>query len=431
MTSARLRAPVGRHVHERLRRRRPHWTRTRALALFAVAGPGVLAGLSDDDPPGITTYSIMGADYGYRLLWVLALSTLALIVFHEVAARTGVVTGKGAMRLVRERFGPRIGYGVLGLLVVANVGTLCAELAGLAAGAELLFGTNRYVTVPVGVVAVSALVLRASFHRVEHILLGLAAVFVAYIAAGVLAHPAWGDALGGLVTPSIPPGRAAALAVVAGIGTTLAPWGLVFIQSYAVDKRLKPSDLNFERVDVVTGALMTGIIGFFVIVACAATLHRHGIHIHDASDAARGLAPLAGDGAATLFGIGFVGAALLGCAVVPMSTAYSVAEAAERPADLDLHFREARLFYVTYAASLVVACAVILIPGIPLVRVLYLTQALNTVLLLGILPFIRYIASDPELMGEHRLGPVGRTMTLVTTIAIAASVLALAWLQVT
>jgi Mn2+/Fe2+ NRAMP family transporter len=423
------RSPVGRHVHERVRHRRQRWLGAGALALFAVAGPGVLAGLSDDDPPGITTYSIMGADYGYRLLWVLALSTLALIVFHEVAARTGVVTGKGAMRLIRERFGPRIGYGVLALLVAANIGTLCAELAGLAAGVELLFGTSRYLTVPLGAIAVSVLVLRESFHRVEHILLALAAVFVAYIAAGVLAHPDWGAAFGGLVSPSVPPGRAAALAVVAGIGTTLAPWGLVFIQSYAVDKKLKPSDLNLERVDVVTGALMTGVIGFFVIVACAATLHRSGIKIDDASDAARALAPLAGNAASTLFGIGFVGAALLGCAIVPMSTAYSVAETTEHPADLDLHLREAPTFYGAYAAALLVACAVILIPGMPLVRVLYLSQALNTVLLLGILPFIRGIARDPALMGEHRLGRVASASTLLVTVAIAASVIALLVLQ--
>jgi Mn2+/Fe2+ NRAMP family transporter len=418
---------VGRHVHERVRRRRPG--RTWLAALLVVAGPGLLAGLSDDDPPGITTYSVLGTDYGYRLLWVLTLSTLALIVFHEVAARTGVVCGKGALRLVRERYGLRIGLGVLIALVIANVGTLCAELAGLAAAADILFGAPRFATIPIGCVAVAALVLRGSFHRIEHVLLGLAAAFVAYIGAGILAHPDWAAAGRGLVVPAVPAGRDAVLAIVAGIGTTLAPWGLVFIQSYAVDKRLTPRDLRYERVDVVTGAVMTGVIGFFVIVACAATLHAQGLEIDDAADAARALEPLAGSAASTLFGVGFLGAALLGVAIVPLSTAYSISETAERAADIDLPFRKERLFYASYGGALAIAGAAVLIPGVPLVKVLYLSQALNAVLLLAILPFIRAIARDPELMGEHALGRRGSLATAATIGAIATSVVALFALQ--
>jgi Mn2+/Fe2+ NRAMP family transporter len=135
-----VRRPVGRSIHHRLAHRGRRFAARRAsvIALAAVVGPGVLAGLSDDDPAGITTYSVLGADYGYRLLWVLALSTAALIVFHEIGVRTGVVTGKGLTRLVRERYGPRATTVALGALVVANLGTLCAEFAGVAAGAELL-----------------------------------------------------------------------------------------------------------------------------------------------------------------------------------------------------------------------------------------------------------------------------------------------------
>jgi len=255
------------------------------VALLAVVGPGMLAGLSDDDPAGITTYSILGADYGYRLLWVLAVSTAALIVFHELGARMGIVTGKGLLALVRERYGRR-GAGVgLSALAVANLGTLCAEFAGVAAGMELLAGVSRYVSVPVAAVAVSLLVLRGSFHRVEHVLLALSAVFVGYIISGILARPDWGAAAKGLVVPSIPLTRDAVLVAVATLGTTLAPWGLAFIQSYAVDKRLTAADLRYERVDVIVGALLTGIIGFFIVVACAATLNVRGIEIGDARDA--------------------------------------------------------------------------------------------------------------------------------------------------
>ena len=169
-----------------------------------MVGPGLLAGLSDDDPAGITTYSILGAKYGYELLWVLALSTAALIVFHELGVRLGIVTGKGLLTLVREHFGPRAAGLVLAALVVANTGTLCAEFAGVAAGMELLGGMSRYVSVPLAAVGVSALVLRGSFRHVEHFLLALSSVFVAYIVSGFLAHPDWGAAAKGAVVPSIP-----------------------------------------------------------------------------------------------------------------------------------------------------------------------------------------------------------------------------------
>src|SRR5439155_403895 len=214
---------------------------------------GLLAGLSDDDAPGITTYSILGADYGYRLLWVLLLSTVALVLFHEIGARLGVVTGQGLAGLIRERYGVRWAAISLLALLIANVGTTCAEFAGVAAAMELA-GVSRVVSVPVAALAVSLLVLRGSFRRIERLLLALSTVFVAYVASGLLAGPDWSATARGLVVPGIPASRAALLAATATVGTTLAPWGLAFIQSYAVDKRLKPEDLRYERIDVITGA---------------------------------------------------------------------------------------------------------------------------------------------------------------------------------
>jgi NRAMP (natural resistance-associated macrophage protein)-like metal ion transporter len=419
---------VTRRPHRTVARLRGH--RLALVALAAVLGPGLLAGLSDDDPAGITTYSILGADYGYRLLWVLAISTVALIVFHELAVRTGVVTGKGLMRLVRERYGRRVASGALAALVVANVGTLCAEFAGVAAGMEVLGGASRYVSVPVAAVVVSVLVLRGSFHRIEHVLLALSAIFVAYVISGVLAHPDWGATARGLVVPSLPLSRHGILVVVATVGTTLAPWGLAFIQSYAVDKRLRADELGYERVDVVTGAVLTGVIGLFVVVACAATLHASGRHIHDARDAAIALRPLAGSAARTLFGLGLVGAALLAAAVVPLSTAYSVAETYERRADLNDRFGEAPLFYSSYGAAVLVAVVLVLIPGAPLVPILFLTQALNAVLLLAVLPFLRALARDPLVMGEHRLGRGDSLATAAVIGLVAVSVVALGVLSV-
>jgi NRAMP (natural resistance-associated macrophage protein)-like metal ion transporter len=421
----------GRHAHWHLTRRRRLLLRGgTAAALLAVVGPGLLAGLSDDDPAGITTYSILGAEYGYELLWVLTLSTAALIVFHELGVRLGIVTGKGLLTLVRERFGQGAAGLVMGALLVANTGTLCAEFAGVAAGMQLLGGMSRYISVPLAAIGVSALVLRESFRRVEHFLLALSSVFVAYIVAGFLAGPDWGATAEGLVVPSMPLTRDAVLVAVATVGTTLAPWGLAFIQSYAVDKRLQVEDLRFERIDVVVGALLTGVIGLFVVVACAATLHPAGIEVNDARDAAKALEPLAGDLAATLFGLGFLGAALLAAAIVPLSTAYSISETLGRRADIDDSFAAARAFYLSFGAVVLVAAAIVLIPGAPLIELLFLTQALNAVLLLVILPFIRSLAKDTGLMGEHALSQRGRWVTGIAFALIAISVLALGVLAI-
>jgi NRAMP (natural resistance-associated macrophage protein)-like metal ion transporter len=426
MTTRRLPRPhlVTRHPHRALASLRGR--RAGVVALLAVLGPGLLAGLSDDDPAGITTYSILGADYGYQLLWVLTVSTIALIVFHSVAARAGVVTGKGLMRLVRERYGRRWTHVALTALVVANVGTICAEFAGVAAGMQVLTGTSRYVSVPLAAAAVTVLVLKGSFRRVEHVLLALSSIFIAYVVSGILAHPDWGAAATGVVVPHLPLTRQGVLVTVATVGTTLAPWGLTFIQSYAVDKRLSIKDLRYEQIDVVTGAVLTGVIGAFVVVACAATLHADGRHIHDAGDAAVALRPLAGDAATTLFGLGLVGAALLAAAVVPLSTAYSVAEAFDRPRDLNDTLRQAPLFYGTYAGSALVAVTLVLIPGAPLIPILFLSQALNAVLLLAVLPFLRSLARDPAVMGKYRIGRTASVATALVIALVAVSVVALA-----
>jgi Mn2+/Fe2+ NRAMP family transporter len=220
------------------------------------------------------------------------------------------------------------------------------------------------------------------------------------------------------------------LVAVATVGTTLAPWGLAFIQSYAVDKRLRVEDLRYERIDVVVGAVLTGVIGLFVVVACAATLHPAGIEIDDAREAARALEPLAGGAAATLFGLGFLGAALLAAAIVPLSTAYSISEALGRKADLDDSFGEARAFYLSFSAVVAVAAGLVLIPGTPLIKILFLTQALNAVLLLVMLPFLRSLGRDRELMGSNALGLRGRIVTGVALAVIAVSVVALGVLAV-
>ncbi|AYE93977.1 Mn transporter [Mycobacterium paragordonae] len=405
--------------------RRPARKRLALGGLLAVVGPGLLAGLSDDDPAGITTYSVLGTKHGYQLLWVLVLSTVALVIFHGLAARMGVVTGQGLIGLVRQRYGVRLGGAVLAALVIANVGTTCAEFAGIAAGSEL-FGVSRYASVPAAAVVVSLLVLRGSFHRVEHVLLLLSTIFLAYVGSGVLAHPDWGAALHGMLVPSMPANGEAVAIVTATLGTTLAPWGLSFMQSYAVDKKLRTEDLPLVRLDVVTGAVLTGVIGFFVVVACAATLYRDGRSIQDAADTAVALEPLAGPAASTLFAVGLIGAALLAASILPLSTAYSVCEYAGIEAAVDDSYREAKTFYLTFGIVTLISALAVLIPNAPLVTILVATQVLNAVLLVPLLFAMIGIGRDRDLMGPFTIGSAGAIAYGLTTAMVVLCVAALA-----
>ena len=218
---------------------------------------------------------------------------------------------------------------------------------------------------PIAACVVTVLVLRGSFHRVEHVLMALSAVFLAYVVSGFVAHPDWGAAGRGLLVPTMPLDKDAVLIATATLGTTLAPWGLSFIQSYAVDKRLKVEDLRRERVDVVVGAVLTGVIGLFVAIACAGTLHVQGIAVESTADAAQALAPLAGGLSSTLFGIGLVGAALLAASVLPLATAYSICEFTGSESAVDDRFTDARTFYLGFIVVTGVSAAIVMLPGAP------------------------------------------------------------------
>jgi Mn2+/Fe2+ NRAMP family transporter len=399
------------------------FTAARFAALLGVLGPGLLAGLSDDDPAGITTYSQLGAGYGYQLLWVLTISTVALILFQQLGARIGVVTGQGLAGLIRQRYGARAATLAIIALLGANIGTTAAEFAGIAAGAEL-FGVSRYIAVPIAAVAVSALVLRGNFRNVERVLLVLSAVFICYIAAAFFAKPDWGQAFQGSLVPTMPFTKNAMLIATATLGTTLAPWGLSFIQSYVVDKRLTIKDMPYLRVDVWIGALLTGIIGFFVVVTCASTLHQTGItNITDAAQAAAALKPLAGTFATALFAVGLIGAALLAASILPLSTAYAVTDLTGQPAALDDSIKEAPLFYGTFGFVTLLAMSLVLIPGAPMVPILVLTQVLNAILLLPLLGFMYGIARDRKLMGEH-IASRGMAATYIVAIVLIAACIA-------
>ena len=320
---------------------------TTFLAFLAVLGPGLLAGLSDDDPAGITTYSVLGADFGYRLLWIIPASTVLLIQFHLMAVRIGAATGKGFVGIIRERMGRGAGYAAVIGLLLANFGTICAEYAGVSAAGGLI-GIPSWISAPLAGIVISLVVVLGSFHRVERVLLVVSATLALYIVDGFLAAPDWSEVLNNSVVPRMPQTAAGWVALAAALGTTLAPWGLAFIQSYAVDKKITVDKLRLARVDVIIGSVLTGVIGLAIAVACAATLHKAGVHITDAGDAALALKPLAGRFATVFFGAGLLGASLLAAAIVPIATAYSIAEGVGEPASLDLDSHHFQWFYAAF-----------------------------------------------------------------------------------
>ncbi|MBC7644428.1 MAG: divalent metal cation transporter [Thermoleophilia bacterium] len=391
------------------------------VALLAVAGPGLLAGLSDDDPAGITTYSVLGADFGYQLLWVVVLSTALLILFHLLAMRLGVATGRGFAAVIRTHVGHRWAVAFAALFVLANFGTICAEYAGIAAVTQLA-GWPAWVGVLPALVVLSMLLVSSSFHRIEHLLVAVSALLALYIPAGFIAGVDWHKAAVGAVVPGGIHQGAAAVAIAATIGTTLAPWGLAFIQSYVVDKGLTPDDYRYERLDVVIGSLLTGLIGVFIVVACAATLHVAGVKVETARDVALALKPLAGDYAALLFGVGLLGAALLAAAIVPLATAYSVSEAFGAPANLDLPLTGEKTFYIVLVGISAIAAGSVLIPGLNLIKLIYFSQVVNAVLLLPQLVALVVLTSRRSLMGDLTLGRFGQVLGWFSMLVVAASV---------
>lgn len=396
------------------------------VAFLAVLGPGLLAGLSDDDPAGITTYSVLGADFGYRLLWIIPASTILLVQFHLMAVRLGAATGKGFVGIIRERWGRGAGYFAMGGLLFANFGTICAEYAGISAACGLV-GIPSWISAPVAGLLISLMVVLGSFHRVERILLIVSATLALYIVDGFLAAPDWAAVWRHSTIPHLPTSPAGWIAIAAALGTTLAPWGLAFIQSYAVDKKISVETLRWARVDVVIGSVLTGVIGLAIAVACAATLNRAGVHITDAGDAAAALKPLAGRFATVLFGAGLLGASLLAAAIVPIATSYSIAEGVGEPASLDLDSHHFHWFYAAFVGLTIAAVSVVSLPALPLIPLIYTSQVVNAVLLPLHVIALQLLASDASITATVRPGRASRAAGWVSIALILACVGALAW----
>jgi NRAMP (natural resistance-associated macrophage protein)-like metal ion transporter len=392
---------------------RPSW-----LRYLALLGPGIIAANAGNDAAGVTTYAVVGARYGYSLLWMLVLITVSMGVVQEMCARMGAITGKGLSDLIREQFGVRWTAFAMLIILVANAGTIVAEFAGIAAAMEL-FDISRWISAPLAAVLVLLLVTRGSYHRVERIFLALTTVFLTYVVAAFLARPDWGEVFRSTLIPTWHWESGFIFMFVATVGTTIAPWMQFLLQSTIVDKGITSADLKFQRFEAILGVVLSDTVSFFIIVATAATLFIQGIQVETAEDAAKALAPIAGPYASALFAIGLLGASLIGACVLPITTAFSITEAFGWENGLDRDFREARVFYGLITGLVVAAALIVLIPGLPLVQLLLLTSAVNGVLLPVELFFIMRLINDRELMGANVNGPVFNAIAWATTIVIS------------
>jgi NRAMP (natural resistance-associated macrophage protein)-like metal ion transporter len=411
--------------------------RRRFLVLAAMLGPGFITASAGNDVGGIFTYSVAGAQFGYRIIWPLIPIAIALIVIQEMAARMGAVTGKGLAALIREEFGIRIALATMLGLFFMNTFTTSAEFAGIASASEI-FGLSRYVAVPLSLALLFFLVLRVSGKLVERIFVVLSLVYVTYIISGLLAHPNWGDVARGTFVPSVATHDPAYLGtVVALIGTTISPYMQFYLQSAVVEKGMRPSDLLAARIDVTNGSILAIIVAGFMIIANAATIYvfnqshaAHPITFASASDIAVALKPLAGRFASALFAFGILNAGLFAAAVLPLSTSYLVCEALGFEAALDRGFREAPVFFSLFAIGLVIGAALVLIPNVPLVRLSIASQLVQGLLLPIELVLMLIIVNRIRVMGVHRNNRAANAVGWTTVIIVGAIALYYTYTQI-
>jgi Mn2+/Fe2+ NRAMP family transporter len=389
---------VQRSIRERLPNFRVH--RTGLLAFLGVLGPGLIAGLAGNDAGGIFTYSVLGAETGLSLLWILPITTILLIVVLEMAARMGAVSGQGLGDLIRDDFGIRWTLFAMVVLLIANGSNIAAEFAGAAAALEI-FDLPRWITVPVVAAGIWALVVFGSYRLVERVFLSVAVVFLAYVVSAFVAGPDWGVVGRALVSPSISFEPNILLLMVATVGTTVTPYMFFYLQSSVADKGLGPEELGYERADAILGAVWTNVIAMFIVVVTAATLFGTGIVLTSAEQAARALAPIAGDFAQALFAFGLFGASVLAATVMPLTTSYTVCESFGWESGVSRRFREAPVFMGLYTALILIGALVVLIPGMPLTGLIIISQNLNGILLPIILVFMLRLVNNPRIMGNH------------------------------
>jgi len=387
------------------------------LVFFSIVGPGIITGSVDNDAGGITTYSVAGAIYGYRLLWTLIPSFIALLAVQEMNARMGIVTGKGLADLIRENFGVKVTFYIFIFLLVADIGNTATEFAGVA-GSMMVLGISKYASVPVVAVVVWILVVKGNYKISEKVFLVFSVFLLSYVVSAVLAKPDWGAIGQSLVKPDIEWNQEYVYTVLGLVGTTVAPWMQFYMQSSVIEKGIKIGDYKFTVYDVVLGCIATIVVAFFIVVSCAATLHVNGVHIDEAKDAAMALRPLAGAIASQVFAFGLLIASVFSAAILPLATAFYVCEAFGFEAGIDKKFAEAPQFYSLFTIIIVIAVTIILLPNAPLITITIGTQVLNAILLPVVLICMMIIVNKKEIMEDYTNSKLQNIIGWTTSIVL-------------
>lgn len=390
---------------------------SKAFLVLAAMGPGIVTAMAGNDAGGISTYSTVGAKFGYMTLWIIPVMCVLLIVVQTTATRMGVVTGKGFSALIRESFGIRLTALAMLALLIGNVATTFSEFAGVASGMEI-FGVPRWISVPVAAAAVWGLIVGGSYKRVQNIFLVLSCVFATYIVAAFLAQPDWNETFQHTLVPAASSDLGFLSLTVAMVGTTIAPWMMFFAQSNVVEKGVRVRDLPYQRIDAVTGAVVGCIVAWFIIVTTGTVLFPQGIEVESAEAAAAALEPFAGQYAKALFAIGLVAASLLAACVLPLTTAFVICEAFGWEAGVSFTWKEAPLFKGIFTFVIVVSAVVILVPNIDLMGIMLTAQFVNGVILPVLLVFMAIICTDKHVMGKYAVGKFTRVILCFTIVVV-------------
>jgi Mn2+/Fe2+ NRAMP family transporter len=373
----------------------------RRLALFlAILGPGIITGSVDNDAGGITTYSVAGAEYGYTLLWTLIPAFIVLFVIQEMNARMGIVTGKGLADLIRENAGVKVTFFIFIGLLIADILNTTTEFAGVAGSMEV-FGVSKYISVPIVAFMVWLLVVKGNYKIAERIFLVFSVSLLMYVVSALMGKPHWTEIGEAMIHPRMDMDVKGLAMVIGIIGTTIAPWMQFYMQSSVIEKGLKMKNYKYTILDIAVGSTATIVVAFFIIIACASTLHENGVHIDFAKDAALALKPLAGYLASQVFSFGLFIASIFSATILPLATAFYVCEAFGFEAGIDKKWDEAPEFYVLYTAILVISAGLILLPHAPLIKISLWSQVINGMLLPVVLICMILIVNRKRIMGEH------------------------------
>jgi len=392
----------------------------RLVLILSFLGPGLIAANAGNDAGGIATYASVGAKYGYDLLWMMVLITISLIVVQEMAARMGIVTGKGLAELVREQYGVRWATFSMISVLTANLGICISEFVGIGAALGLAH-IPKYVSVPIAAVVVWLLLVRGSYKVAERIFVLMTIPFFAYPVAAILAKPHWGEVGKAVVAPNFQFNSGYLFLFIATAGTTITPFMQLYVQSAVVERGLGVEDLNAERAEVTTGSIFANLVACFIIIATGATLFVHGDHsVSNAADAAKALAPFAGRYAEVLFAVGLLGASLLAAAILPVTAAYVISETFGFEKGISHRPSDAPIFVSVITALIGIGMVVALIPGIPVIKLLVGVQVVNGVLLPVTLFFIWRLASNRKLMGNYANGRIFNLLARATVLVTSS-----------